>query len=1241
YSWLFRSIELDDIEIRDRDDKPAIAIKSIAIDLDSGSLLHGKPVLDDLAIGGASATIIQNADGTTNLTGLVKPNHDEPLASIEIGKLAVRAAVHVVKADGTTLDVTDLVIDGSVAAKPVDGEAEVSLGKLTAAVSIVRPGAAAKRFDLAIDKTSLGRHGDTVDVDIEALSFGALSIGAIKGHLAVAAGKLAGEQSVVIDKLRLDHQKLSSMLGKKIFVDDVVVDATVSGPPDKLAVHGVVVARRTKLALDGTVDATVPARPRYDASLVGKGESEDLISGDTVDAPAIQTDVTMHVVGSGIAPPDLDAVVTLGVGPTHIGSIGIGGLTATAHARRGGIELDQLEARGLGFTIRASGKLDADTHLHGRIAVSGSPAEAIHVLREAGIATPIKIPPLHDLDVAVGADGFVDGELALTIEPARVAVAGGNVSIDGTAKLDHRKLVSASTTIAARGIDIDALAALAGKTSKVHGSLSATLGLTRTPTDQHGDGELTIALREPAITISGHTHADMSTATIRANLVHAGAPLGTLTATVGHDTRTLAPDAPWHVVVDLPRHALAELAALAPHPPALPDGDLAMHVDIAGTPRAPRGTIDATVGVAADASFGAKHASFHGAIAPSTTGIAITAKSSADIDGLAGPVANIVAAVSLPSPFVGATPDFARVRAGTTITATIDAPERELASIPRAPADLGGTVSAHLEASGPPTAIQLAGKLAWRGYRTAAGTTGETTVTLAGTPAHLDAHVDHDGVTITAAIARSDNRVDVQAHIAAADLAILPLLPEKLAAHLGDSQLGTLRWNMDAVVGLVRGPDGLVIEPPKLTGTLAIAGGAFALPNTTRRWHDIDLELAGDPRGIRLARLELHESDAHDPDRTLSAHGLVIVDHLHPQRAELDVSVHDWLLLGKTSPLFGDAPTAQIDLDAGVTADLTQPILAIDATLTRLAFSNPDRQERGHQPELSEVSSDVIYVDAATPTGKLPVPPPPAAPHPRTPIDVRIHVPTPIHVTRPPFDAMAHGELALHVRDDGLAIRGAMQMDSGTLFLFGRVHKIVDGSLSFTDDHPKGWFHVVAERQLPPEDVRTTTIATQRLTVTGAPSAPAVAISGAAGDTIPEVLSMYTTGHSMYTTRPGLPASSTVEMPRDDQFLILGFVSLALPHLLFLDSIAAWADPTEPRGAYGRIRDLQAERYTNDRSARFRAVGRPTQPGRSTAELQWDHLWLDSGNACFGAGVRAGDRLGGGLGMFFEWSSGK
>jgi len=135
------------------------------------------------------------------------------------------------------------------------------------------------------------------------------------------------------------------------------------------------------------------------------------------------------------------------------------------------------------------------------------------------------------------------------------------------------------------------------------------------------------------------------------------------------------------------------------------------------------------------------------------------------------------------------------------------------------------------------------------------------------------------------------------------------------------------------------------------------------------------------------------------------------------------------------------------------------------------------------------------------------------------------------------------------------------------------------------------------------------------------------------------VLSIYHAGHPVFLAFPGLYPSSTAEVPHGEQFLIFGFLANALPHFLFLDQIAAWADPSEPRGAYGRIRNLEAARYAEDRSGRVRVVGRPTEPGRSTAEVQLDHLWLDTGRALFGAGLRAGDRIGGGLALFFEWSS--
>jgi hypothetical protein len=53
-----------------------------------------------------------------------------------------------------------------------------------------------------------------------------------------------------------------------------------------------------------------------------------------------------------------------------------------------------------------------------------------------------------------------------------------------------------------------------------------------------------------------------------------------------------------------------------------------------------------------------------------------------------------------------------------------------------------------------------------------------------------------------------------------------------------------------------------------------------------------------------------------------------------------------------------------------------------------------------------------------------------------------------------------------------------------------------------------------------------------------------------------------------------------------------------------------------------------------------RAVARPTTPGRSTAELQLDHMFLRDARRALGIGVRAGDRLGGGVGLVLEWSSG-
>lgn len=1264
YGFLFDGIDFGGIAIRDRGGKEAVSVRAIHVDLDRGSLLGRAPVITTLDVTGLVLTATQTADGRTNLATLAKPSSGgAPPTSIRIAALSVHGDASLTQLDGTVLALHDLAVTGSVTARPAAQELDAVLGGLTANVSVVRPGAPTTTGDLAIGSATLGRKPDGLDLVVEKLVLGALSVEAVRGRIAIVEGRFAGAQSVALIGGHVDHTKLASELGRELLVDDADLDATLSGPAKLLAVHGAVSTRHTRLTLDGTGDLSSPARPRYQIALVGTGASADVMPAGAAPAvPPIETSVRVTIDGAGVTRADLEAAIALEVGPTRVGAVTIEAVTAKLRANRGALAIDELAAHGRGFGLGATGEVTPDTTLHARVTVAVRPADLLPMLAAAGVALPKKLPPLAPFTVEVTAAGRIDGALDVTLEPLQLAVAGGGVTIAGRARVADKLVGDVSGTVALRGLGLRALAALAGKPPPpVDGTLSGHIGVARTGAARRATYDLTIALREPALAITAAGRTDGSTVTTRATIVRRAdhAVLATVTGQVPIDDRGLVPTRRWHVAAEVAPRPVAELLALLPPalratlpPLALPPGEVALRAELAGTPAQPRGTVDARATAAAP-ELGPVQVEVHADLAPAAHG-GVTVATTATIaaDAVPGPLATVRGQLALPALFDGRVFATARVRAGLVVDEAIDIPERTFAGIPRVPpalVALGGVIGGHVRVRGTPPALALDAQLGWHGYQTASGAEGTTTLALTGTPALLTATITHGrALIVTADIGHEGDRFTITARTAATAaplLSLLPALPVFAGDALRGAELGRLTTDLGGAVVLVRGADGaVVVEQATLTGALALTGGAFALPHTDRRWHDIGLALAGEPRGLRLATLDAHEGDAQVADRTLHASGLVVLEQGRPQRASLVLATHDWLALGSRSPLVSDAPTAAVDLDAHVDADLSTPVFGVDVTVDHLDLRNPDRHDRAHQPEVSSIAGDIIFVDANQASGRLPVPAPPPAASPTATgpaIDARIHIPAPIHAIRAPLDITATGELTVTVRGGAVATRGDVTLLSGTLTTFGQPHTLVGGHVRFTAEHPHGELDLTFARPLPDWSTRELSRAErgQRIHVTGEPAKPTVALSGVANSTLPEVFSTYYAGRPQFLAPPGLPASATVEVPRGDQLNILAYLSLVLPQLLVLDRVSAWADPTEARGAYGRIRNVEAERYTATEDARVRAVARPTTPGRSTAELQWDRVLVHDAHTVFGAGLRAGDRLGGGVGLFFEWSS--
>jgi hypothetical protein len=239
------------------------------------------------------------------------------------------------------------------------------------------------------------------------------------------------------------------------------------------------------------------------------------------------------------------------------------------------------------------------------------------------------------------------------------------------------------------------------------------------------------------------------------------------------------------------------------------------------------------------------------------------------------------------------------------------------------------------------------------------------------------------------------------------------------------------------------------------------------------------------------------------------------------------------------------------------------------------------------------------------------------------------------------------GTIVVTRRGEGRDISGKLDMVGGHLELGGVKHALVRGNLYFSaPDCLGGCLDLSFAKKPHDAALRDVSSASAGDAVTihlGGPLSDRVATLGGASSpgTLFDLLSVHNAGRQRYVAQPDMPASASAQYPQYNNLLLISYLAVNAPHLLFMDKVAAWSDAYDGRGtdSYGQLRHFEVEGYDADGDFRVRATTRPEAAGQSEAELSFDWLWAHDAQTAFGVGINAGDRLGGGPGIFLEWSS--
>jgi hypothetical protein len=788
---LAKGIRIEKVTIVGNDQKDAITIDSIFVDLSLKKTFGGAPTLETLAIQGVKVDLRGKEDGSTNLTGVFVQK--KPVKHIVIEKVDVSGvSVSLAKPDGTKLDVTGLGLGGRADVKPeektfdvdlslvvdkvayekpgtkvavdklstqakvglVAGAGPVSLGPTKGSVVVTREGKAPYPVALALPPVKLGLKPGELTVATEALELAAISLAVAKAEVRrTPAGELSGNQLVDLAKLTVSAEQANVLAGKKVLAGDVTIDTRVEGPPEKLALGLTVTTPGGALEAKGTLDA---ANKALAVTVTSKGlDVKKIVALDTVPEATVGG-LALSATAKNDTSGKPDATFTVHLEKTVVKKVPIERLDAKGRFQAGVLTIESLELDAVGQELRGDVRYTPETKTLGaNLSTRGSVGNTLRILHDAGIAGPPSplvgsVAIVRPLKLRV--DGALDKGLVVHIDDATLAAVGGTVHAEGRVDLvagdpskgeKRFRADVVDTTLTLDGVSLDTVGKLRGKPLPVSGTVSGKVHVTGNAQAPDADFQVGAALGGGAgtLAIAGTSRGGALDANVTLT-DRGGQKLLETKARGTLANKTLSPDAPIDLRIDIPKRPLSDFAPLLSPEVAkkLPAASAEVHAKVSGTLARPVGDVRIEADGVLVPSFAPKTQAavveLH--TEPSAKGATVTAKADLTLGEGMAPV-SVRANAELAGPLTRAK------TADVDWTVDVTVPETDLAQLPLPPEKkegLGGKASVVVHAKGNRRDVTA---------DVTVGLLGLSKGPLRGLDAKLEAHLDPSHTTATLA----------------------------------------------------------------------------------------------------------------------------------------------------------------------------------------------------------------------------------------------------------------------------------------------------------------------------------------------------------------------------------------------------------------------------------------------------------------------------------------------------------